>query len=80
MKFDCVNCSSRNSLPSYHQQTIQEGYTLLEFQSNNTVVDYLTHEADQDSKPFIFFILDTCLREEEFEKLKEGFLRNIQNL
>lgn len=80
MKFDCVNCKMRCSLPSYYKSIVSEGYPLQEFQAQNTVCDYTVHLANEDKKPFLFFVVDTSMPENELKRVQDALVRNIEKL
>lgn len=79
MKYDCPNCSTRNSVSSQHQNLVTQGYVLPEFEAKNTMIEYLIGE-DDSRIPFLIFLIDTCMLENEFNAMKKQIIDKIESL
>lgn len=80
MKWDCVNCGQRSPLPSVYKDYIAEGYSIPEFENQNTTIEFQNSKSIEDHRPVLFFVVDTCVYENELAKVKEELLKSLEGL
>ena len=80
MRWDCVNCGLRSSLPSYYKNYVAEGHTIPEFEHQNSIIEYQVKQPRDNHKPLIYFVIDTCVYENELQKVKQELIKNIELL
>ncbi len=80
LKYDCVNCNLRCTLPTYYRDIVADGYTIPEFQAKNNIIDYVLHPSNSSKKPFLMFLIDRTLSEVEFKKMKQSLIEQISSL
>lgn len=80
MRWDCVNCGLRSALPSYYKSYVAEGHTIPEFEHQNSIIEYQVQKPRDIHKPLIYFMIDTCVYENELQKVKQELIKNIELL
>ena len=77
MRWDCSNCSHRNTIPNNYKEFIQQGNLVLEFMNENASLEY---KIGQGMPIAWLLIVDTCIDPSDLEIVKNALIQKIETV